>query len=61
MRIARILTDFVKKEEGPTAVEYAIMLALIISVCFAAISLVGNNVDETMETVSSTGLKQTGS
>jgi len=61
MRITRFLVNFLKNEDGPTAVEYAIMLALIVAVCFTAISSIGNNVDETMETVSSTGLKQTGS
>ncbi len=30
-------------EEGPTAVEYAVMLALIICVCIAGISVVGAN------------------
>ena len=32
---------FVKEEDGPTAVEYAVMLALIIMVCFAAIGTLG--------------------
>jgi len=33
---------FLVSEEGPTAVEYAVMLALIIIVCLAAITAVGN-------------------
>jgi pilus assembly protein Flp/PilA len=37
------LLKFVKSEEGPTAVEYAIMLALIIMVCFVAIQVIGTN------------------
>ena len=32
---------FLVSEDGPTAVEYAVMLGLIILVCFAAISAVG--------------------
>ena len=32
---------FLKKEDGPTAVEYAVMLALIIVVCIAAITTLG--------------------
>ena len=32
---------FLKSEDGPTAVEYAVMLALIIIVCLAAITAVG--------------------
>lgn len=33
---------FMKSEDGPTAVEYAVMLALIIIVCLSAITAVGN-------------------
>jgi pilus assembly protein Flp/PilA len=32
---------FLKKEDGPTAVEYAVMLALIVVVCVAAITSIG--------------------
>lgn len=32
---------FLREEDGPTAVEYAVMLALIIAVCIAAIGTVG--------------------
>jgi len=35
---------FLREEEGPTAVEYAIMLALIIVVCVSAITALGSNV-----------------
>ena len=35
--------DFVQKEDGPTAVEYAVMLALIIVVCLVAIQILGKN------------------
>ena len=34
---------FLRSEEGPTAVEYAVMLALIIIVCIGAITTLGNN------------------
>jgi len=34
---------FIVSEDGPTAVEYAVMLALIIVVCLAAVSAVGTN------------------
>ncbi len=30
-------------EDGPTAVEYAVMLSLIIAVCLAAITTIGQN------------------
>ena len=34
---------FLVSEDGPTAVEYAVMLALIVVVCLTAIQAVGNN------------------
>lgn len=34
---------FLKNEDGPTAVEYAVMLALIIAVCFAAVANIGSS------------------
>jgi pilus assembly protein Flp/PilA len=36
---------FLREEDGPTAVEYAVMLALIILVCFSAIQAVGSSVN----------------
>jgi pilus assembly protein Flp/PilA len=36
-RLKRFLSD----ESGPTAVEYAVMLAMIIAVCLASIGAVG--------------------
>lgn len=39
----RRILNFLRSEDGPTAVEYAVMLALIIAVCIAAIGAVGNN------------------
>jgi pilus assembly protein Flp/PilA len=33
---------FLKREDGPTAVEYAVMLALIVMVCVGAIQSVGS-------------------
>jgi len=38
---------FVQAEDGPTAVEYAVMLALIIVVCIGAITTLGNNANST--------------
>jgi len=34
---------FLQNEEGPTAVEYAVMLALIVVVCITAIATLGSN------------------
>lgn len=41
------LRDLLWKEEGATSPEYAVMLALIIIVCIAAISFLGNKVNNT--------------
>ena len=43
---------FLRKEDGPTAVEYAVMLALIIVVCIAAITTLGSNANDTFGNVS---------
>ena len=37
------VVEFLKQEDGPTAVEYAVMLALIVIVCLTAIQAIGNN------------------
>jgi pilus assembly protein Flp/PilA len=42
-RWARLIQRFIREEDGPTAVEYAVMLALIVVVCIAAISALGGN------------------
>src|SRR5207247_11423432 len=50
-RFAQQLVNFVKREDGPTAVEYAVMLALIIVVCITAISPLGKNANGTFDFV----------
>ena len=42
---------FLKSEDGPTAVEYAVMLALIVIVCLAAIGSIGTNAKATFTNV----------
>lgn len=37
------LLRFLRCEDGPTAVEYAVMLALIIGVCFTTIAMIGTS------------------
>ena len=51
-RINASLVRFLKSEDGPTAVEYAVMLALIIVVCLVAITALGTNANATFTTVS---------
>ena len=43
--------DFLRSEDGPTATEYAVMLALVIIVALAAITLLGNKVKTIFTTV----------
>jgi pilus assembly protein Flp/PilA len=45
------LVKFLKNEDGPTAVEYAVMLALIIVVCIAAVTTLGTRANNTYTTV----------
>ena len=50
-RFAQQVVNFVKREDGPTAVEYAVMLALIIVVCIGTITTLGTNANGTFDTV----------
>jgi pilus assembly protein Flp/PilA len=52
-KFAQFAVDFLKREDGPTAVEYAVMLALIIVVCITAITALGSNANGTFTRVSS--------
>jgi pilus assembly protein Flp/PilA len=45
------VVKFLKAEDGPTAVEYAVMLALIVVVCIAAITTLGQNANTTFNKV----------
>ena len=47
----RHVRQFLANEDGPTAVEYAVMLALIIIVCLAAIQAIGTNANATFNSV----------
>ena len=49
--LARALANFWEREDGPTAVEYAVMLALIVVVCIAAITALGSNANKTFNNV----------
>jgi pilus assembly protein Flp/PilA len=46
------MRELVRSEEGATATEYAVMLALIIVVAIGAISILGKQVNQTFENVS---------
>jgi pilus assembly protein Flp/PilA len=52
---------FLKAEDGPTAVEYAVMLSLIVVVCISAITSLGANANSTFSFVGSAIKPKTGS
>lgn len=58
--LAKKLQHFLVSEDGPTAVEYAVMLALIIIVCLTAISSIGTNASTTFGNVANS-IKGSGS
>jgi pilus assembly protein Flp/PilA len=51
-KFTQSVVNFLKREDGPTAVEYAVMLALIIVVCITAITTLGTKANSTFNTVS---------
>lgn len=53
-RVAERFVRFLKREDGPTAVEYAVMLMLIIVVCIASITTLGSNTNAAFSFVGST-------
>jgi pilus assembly protein Flp/PilA len=52
--LTKSVVNFLKREDGPTAVEYAVMLALIIVVCIGAITTLGKNANNTFTSVGNT-------
>lgn len=46
------IKQFLINEDGPTATEYAVMLALVIIICIAGITLLGETVNGVFNTVS---------
>lgn len=48
---AKKVQRFLASEDGPTAVEYAVMLALIVIVCLAAIQAIGTNANATFQNI----------
>lgn len=48
---AQSVKKFLVSEDGPTAVEYAVMMALIIVVCIGTITTVGSNANAKFDKV----------
>lgn len=51
-RLIKFGAAFLEAEDGPTAVEYAIMLCMIVVVCVASIMALGQNANQTFGAVS---------
>jgi pilus assembly protein Flp/PilA len=51
MKFASFVRRFLASEDGPTAVEYAVMLALIVVVCLTAIQAIGTNANATFQSI----------
>jgi pilus assembly protein Flp/PilA len=51
-RLSQAFFRFLTREDGPTTVEYAVMLALIIVVCVIAITTLGSKANDTFDEVS---------
>ena len=49
--LVKRVSDFLRDEDGPTVTEYAVMLALIVLICFAVITLIGNKAKTAFLTV----------
>ncbi len=49
--LANKIQRFLQSEDGPTAVEYAVMLALIVVVCLSAITSIGTRAKGTFNNV----------
>ena len=49
--LAKKVQRFLVSEDGPTAVEYAVMLALIVVVCIGMITAIGTNANVQFGTV----------
>ena len=48
---AKKIQRFLASEDGPTAVEYAVMLALIVVVCLVSIQTVGTQANTTFSSI----------
>ena len=53
-KLQQFVVDFLRQEDGPTAVEYAVMLALILVACITIVSTLGTSVSGTFSTVNTT-------
>jgi pilus assembly protein Flp/PilA len=50
-QLLKNVRQFVVSEDGPTAVEYAVMLALILVACITIVTSLGTNISTTFSKV----------
>lgn len=51
--LGNAVVRFLQNEDGPTAVEYAVILALNVVLCVASITAMGTNANKTFSSVNS--------
>ncbi|HVL14943.1 MAG TPA: Flp family type IVb pilin [Gemmata sp.] len=56
-RFVRRVASFLKEESGPTAVEYAVMLALILMAVIAAVTSIGTTTSDMFNDIALQGVK----
>lgn len=59
--LIRAIGNFLRREDGPAAVEYAVLLALIIVVCIVSITTLGTNANKTFGKVANALAPSSGS
>jgi len=47
----KLVSKFIRDEEGATAVEYGVMIALIIAVCIAVVYVIGTKINNAFDKV----------
>ena len=57
LSLCKSLVNFLKAEDGPTAVEYAVMLALILVAILAAVANIGGETSEMYNNIALQGVK----
>jgi pilus assembly protein Flp/PilA len=50
----KLIRKFLREEDGPTAVEYAVLLALIVAACLGAVNSMANATADSFDTSAKT-------
>ncbi len=50
-RFRTLISRFLTSDDGPTAVEYAVMLALILVACITVVTTLGTSISSVLNTV----------